>query len=113
MKEIIYRLGSEIDDKLDSLNQQLYDHVEEHEQGRHIKKSEWWTCYSFMDSRHSHPRPNPFPINAKYIYVIWRYYMQESKKKRYKKVHPCPDIKMESLMRLIDFFQLKIELTDV
>ena len=112
MKEIILRLGQEVYDKMDNLNQELHEYVEEHEQGRKILKNEWWSIYSFMDSRHSYPKPNPFPINAKYIYVIWRYYMQESGKKRYKKLHPCPDVKMESLMRLIDFFQLKISLTN-
>ena len=112
LNDIIYRLGQEIDDKIDSLNQELYEYVEEHEEGRHIKKNEWWSIYSFMDSRHSYPRENPFPITAKYVYLIWRYYMQESKRKRYKVVHPCPDIKMETLMKLIDFFQLKLEITE-
>ncbi len=112
LNDIIYRLGQEIDDHIDGLNQELYDHVEENENGRKILKNEWWSIYSFMDSRHSYPRPNPFPITPKYVYLVWRYYMQESKRKIYKVVHPCPDIKMESLIKLITFFELKIELTD-
>ncbi len=112
LKEIIYRLGDEIDIKINSLNEALREYIEEHEQGRKILKAEYWSIYSFMDPRHSMPKPNPFPINAKYVYLIWRYYMQESGKKKYKVVHPCPDVKMETLLKLIDYFGLKIQLTD-
>ena len=112
LEQIILRLGEEIELKLNALNEALQEYVEEFEEGRKILKAEWWSIYSFMDPRHSMPKPNPFPVTAKYVYIIWRYYMQESGEKKYKKVHSCPDVKMETLLKLIEFFELKLQITN-